>query len=86
MRYMTDLQNNVLKQATMKKYYWESAGIPVAKLGDMVDYIGVPGITISYCPLSYVTTAVVNTDGELLNNEKLQNLMKALYLYYKATK
>lgn len=31
----------------MKKYYWESAGIPVAKLGDMENYTGVDGITTS---------------------------------------
>lgn len=31
----------------MKKYYWESAGIPVAKLDDMENYTGVDGITTS---------------------------------------
>jgi hypothetical protein len=67
-------------------YYWESAGIPAASLGTMTEYTGVSGISINYCPLSYVTTAVVNTDTTLTEDTKLQNLLKALYLYYQATK
>ncbi|MBQ8316697.1 MAG: hypothetical protein IJX95_13270, partial [Lachnospiraceae bacterium] len=66
-------------------YYYESAGITVANLGVMDDYTGVTGISISYCPLSYVTTVLANENADLGNDTALQNLMKALYLYYKAT-
>ncbi|MBQ8845939.1 MAG: hypothetical protein IJ006_02225, partial [Lachnospiraceae bacterium] len=66
-------------------YYYESAGITAANLGVMDDYTGVTGISISYCPLSYVTTVLANENADLGNDTALQNLMKALYLYYKAT-
>jgi len=42
------------------------------------------GISISYCPLSYVTTVVANDATDLTADTELQNLMKALYLYYQA--
>ena len=73
-------------------YYYESSGITAAALGDMsTPYTGVEGISISYCPLSYVTTVLaekkaelVNEFSDLENDTALQNLMKALYLYYQA--
>jgi len=66
-------------------YYYESSGITAAALGDMsTPYTGVEGISISYCPLSYVTTVLANNNQELTDDTALQNLMKALYLYYGA--
>ena len=50
----------------------------------MAEYTGVAGITVRYCPLSYVTTVLANESQELKNDAALQNLMKALYLYYQA--
>ena len=67
--------------------YYESDGIAFANWGTKTDYTAVAGNSISYCPLSYVTTVVANTNADLTTGEeavKLQNLMKALYLYYQA--
>jgi len=65
-------------------YYFESNGIAAVDLGTMAEYTGVSGITVRYCPLSYVTTVLANESQELKNDAALQNLMKALYLYYQA--
>ena len=72
-------------------YYFFDKTFVAAKLGDMTSYT-VEGIDFKYCPLSYVTTVLAKKNAELVNEfsdlEKdtaLQNLMKALYLYYKAT-
>jgi hypothetical protein len=80
--------NGALTQYTAQQegtyYYYESSGITAANLGAMTDYEGVEGISISYCPLSYVTTVLANNNQELTDDTALQNLMKALYLYYGA--
>lgn len=64
-------------------YCYESDGIAAAKLGDMTEY-SVADITINYCPLSYITTVLANTNEDLTGDTELQNLMKSLYLYYQA--
>ena len=58
--------------------------IAAADYGRMTTYDGVTGFRISYCPLSYVTTVVANDATDLTADTELQNLMKALYLYYQA--
>jgi len=50
-------------------------------------YEEVSDISVKYCPLSYVTTVLRSTNADLTEGDdatNLQNLMKALYLYYQA--
>jgi len=68
-------------------YYYESKGITVAGLGSDTTYEEVSDISVKYCPLSYVTTVLRSTNADLTEGDdatNLQNLMKALYLYYQA--
>ena len=65
-------------------YYIESEGIPAHELGEMFDTIvevGDEEFVISYSPLSYAYRVLNSTDAD----EKLQNVMRAMYLYYDAT-
>ena len=67
-------------------YYYESDGIPASGLAiTQTDAESVPGFEIYYSPLSYVITVIAtNNESDLKADIKLQNLMKALYLYFEA--
>jgi len=62
-------------------YYYESQGIPAASLGTVIEY-SQGGYTISYSPLSYATTVIANSNEDLTKDTELQNVLKAMYLYY----
>lgn len=70
-------------------YYYESNGISAANMGT-VNTCTVDGLTINYSPMSYVVTVLANVSQnaanaqELVDDTLLQDLVKALYNYYKA--
>jgi len=80
---------NSLEEYGTGIYYYESAGIAAAGMGAGSD-CKVDELTVNYSPMSYVVTVLANVDKnaanaqELVGDTDLQNLMKALYLYYEA--
>lgn len=67
-------------------YYFESEGVCVGKWGEKVTYETENGYVISYSPMNYAATVLKNTRTELTEDEELQNVLKAMYLYYTAAK
>ncbi len=76
-------EDNDLNEYDTGIYYYESDGIAAANMGTQ-DACKVDDLTVNYSPMTYVVTVLANNAQELVDDTDLQNLMKALYLYYEA--
>jgi len=84
-RHYFDVGENTAHGLTNKTeggYYYVDTAVNVADM-EADTAVTVDDYNVIYCPLDYISTVLLsNTEGEI-QEEKLQNLMKTLYLYYK---